>query len=182
MPHPQADALETLLLDLPRDEFTPDQLSTAAHTGWQAYVDSVAMVRWRSLNRRIREYPDEPPLMPTLIGNLFRRLDEDLRDHRSGKRLDGDAYLFMETRNVPDRLILHYRTAKNRLDMHSTMVFGFSCLAVFSLGLFFNPGLDRRAATAVTVIYVLLTWVSLAAALRMTRHFVAIARAVGRLL
>lgn len=182
MPHRQTDALEVLLLDLPREEFTQAEYAQAAKEEWQPYIDSAVLVRWRALNRRIREYPDQPPIMPTMIGNVFRRLDDELRSPARQRPVSGEDFLFMEDRAVPNRLVLHYRTAKNRLDMHCTMVFGFVALAAASTALLADPGVAAADVVVVTGGYVLLALLSYAAALRITRHFAAIARIVAGML
>lgn len=100
-------------------------------TTWRDELHAWRRHRLTLIERRINTYPDDRSrLMPTLLGNVLRNIEDDLEGIEEGLRLQG--YVIRNLQRFPAALLEEHDLYRNRLDMYAVMTFLTMGLAAFN--------------------------------------------------
>jgi hypothetical protein len=152
------------------------RLREALKFDWRPFASAEIMRRLDSVESQIEEYPRDHRLMPTRLGNVLRAA-EDAISTDDGEDLEG--FVIRHWDETPENLRKEHDQYRSRLDMYCTLVL--VLLALFALApLFISRGSQYAFATGATSAgYLILSFVSYAAAIASARGYVTVLKTIA---
>jgi hypothetical protein len=115
----------------PPPEVTEDECDRALDIPWQQYAPSDLLRQQVNLDKRLRDFPNLPRILPTRLGNILRTY-EDQTERESVETFILELYEYL-----PSPLRAQHNEQRNRLDLYCSMVFVIllsTVVTVFRLG------------------------------------------------
>jgi hypothetical protein len=179
-----ADGIDWLVLlaiemDLANAEqpagMSPEQEKEAENLDWVSYCEPWVTARLVRLRQDLREFPKDSRIMPTLLGNILRVAEDDLRN----KNGDVEGFVMRNREIVPSRVLEHHDQFRTRLDMYCTLVFVAIAVAVASVPALWQTALLGRVAVPLALFLIALA--SYGAALSSARGYATVLRQIDLL-
>jgi hypothetical protein len=147
-----------------------------ARFDWRPYAAAQLMRRLDAVEAALEEYPELHRFLPTRLGNILRSA-EDARLGAGESELEGAVIRRWE--GLPSSLQQEHDQYRTRLDMYCSLVFVYGLLAAIS-PLLLTRGHEYVWWTAGTsVAYVVMSYVSYAAAIASARGYGVILRIIA---
>lgn len=143
---------------------------------WKRFAPAELMRRLDAVETRIGEYPRAHRLMPTKLGNVLRAA-EDVISTADGDELEG--FVIRHWDETPDGLRREHDRYRTRLDMYCTLTIVLAVLAVLAPVLITRGARYFPVTVAVSAAYVVMSFVSYAAAVASARRYVTILQTIA---
>jgi hypothetical protein len=146
-------------------------------TDWQAYALAADLSTVERLAGKLDLYPSRSRMMPTLLGNCLRSVEDGL-GHVEG---DLESFGLQRRERAPARLRVHHDQFRNRLDMYCTLVFVTALLAVGSALILAGSGLGLLEICIVSLSFFALCHICYRAAVQSAQAYGTMLRELDRL-
>jgi hypothetical protein len=119
----------------PIKSLTNEQRRVVEETDWRLYAPADIFRREVNLTKRLRDYPDERDMLPTKLGNVLRRFENDT----GSEAIEGMVDRVFD--RLPFSLKLAHDEQRGRLDVYCSMSFVIPLVTILALARF---GLHHR--------------------------------------
>lgn len=145
------------------EDLDPDELAVVADFRWRDFAPGELSRRLTNVQRRLEDFPNANRLLPTRLGNILRRFEDDTGSD-SVTTLVSDVF-----DDLPFSIQIAHDEQRGRLDLYCSMTFVWCFVTVIAVVRFaFSNPVYAAGAAAVGVVS---AWFTYRAAMASARHY-----------
>jgi hypothetical protein len=135
---------------------------------WEEHAPAHLISQIRAIKDQIADYPEQPRMLPTKLGNVIRATEDSLKSVKDGEL---EQFVILHWDETPDALRKEHDQYRTRLDLYCMLVFVFFVLAIVSPLLLTHGPRYIIAAAVTSAAYLIMSFVSYAAAIASARGY-----------
>jgi len=135
---------------------------------WRQFAPANLMSRLEAVESQIHEYPQPYRILPTKLGNVIRAVEDSIPTAQGD---DLESFVIRQWDEIPGGLRKEHDQYRGRLDLYCTLMFVFLILAIIAAPLITHGSRYLIATIATSTAYLLLSFVSYAAAIASARGY-----------
>jgi hypothetical protein len=170
-------AMESKFHRKPLPALTPAEQDEFRETRWKDFCSPSLRASVESLTEEVSNYPERSRILPTLLGNRLRAVEDQLEN--AGDDLEG--FVMRVRPAAPARLLLQHDQFRERLDMYCTMVFVAIVLAALTPAILGPSRIDWLQIAILSASFLALAVTSYFAAVSSAGGYVTVLRAMDKL-